>query len=116
LSVKPAGNSPTGTDQVYGAVPPEAASVAEYAVPTVPGGNVELVIVTGVPTTIERALVAVAPAASATRAVKFAVPAADGVPLMIPAFASRLIPAGIAPALMDHEYGATPPVRFKVAE
>ena len=34
FNVNPAGNAPLVSDQVYGVVPPEAVSVAEYAVPT----------------------------------------------------------------------------------
>jgi hypothetical protein len=34
-------------DQLYGETPPVAASVAEYAVPTVPAGRVVVVIVSG---------------------------------------------------------------------
>ena len=35
-SVRPAGSVPDVTDHVYGGVPPVAANVCEYAVPTVP--------------------------------------------------------------------------------
>jgi hypothetical protein len=48
-SVNPAGKVPTLTDHVSGAVPPLAASVVEgYAVPTVPLGSVDVVMVGGV--------------------------------------------------------------------
>jgi hypothetical protein len=36
--VTPAGKDPAATDQVYGAVPPAAVKVAEYATPTCPFG------------------------------------------------------------------------------
>jgi hypothetical protein len=42
--VKPAGNAPELMLQLYGVVPPEAAKVVEYAVPTCPAGIVVLVI------------------------------------------------------------------------
>ena len=38
FSVSPAGKAPAETVQVYGVVPPEAASVLEYATPTCPSG------------------------------------------------------------------------------
>jgi hypothetical protein len=38
--VRPAGNAPPVTVQVYGAVPPDTARVAEYATPTDPLGKV----------------------------------------------------------------------------
>jgi hypothetical protein len=42
--------------------------------------------------------------------VKFDVPAAEGVPEIIPVAASRPNPAGRVPAEIDHVYGAVPPV------
>ena len=42
--VRPAGRLPTVTDHVYGGVPPVAARVCEYAVPTVPLGSGEVVV------------------------------------------------------------------------
>ncbi len=47
-SVTPPGNAPELTFQVYGVVPPLAASVVEYAVPTWPEGTELVEIVTGV--------------------------------------------------------------------
>ena len=46
--VKPPGNAPELIVQVYGLVPPEAASNVEYAVPTLPEGTEAVVICTGV--------------------------------------------------------------------
>jgi hypothetical protein len=43
-SVKPAGSAPELMLQVYGVVPPDAASVVEYAVPTWPAGTEVVVI------------------------------------------------------------------------
>jgi hypothetical protein len=39
LKIRPAGNDPDRTVHEYGSVPPEAVSVVEYAVPTVPLDN-----------------------------------------------------------------------------
>jgi len=44
FSVKPAGSVPLVNDHVYGVVPPVAASVVEYTVPTCPAGNDVVVI------------------------------------------------------------------------
>src|SRR5687768_6731002 len=53
--------------------------------------------------------------ASLTRAVKFDVPAAVGVPEMAPVLALSTNPAGSAPAEIDHEYGVAPPDATSVA-
>ena len=47
--VKPAGNVPVGTENVYGAIPPDAVTVVVYDNPTIPFGIVvgEIVIVAG---------------------------------------------------------------------
>jgi hypothetical protein len=44
LKLRPAGNAPDTTVHEYGVVPPVAANVAEYAVPTIPLGNETVVI------------------------------------------------------------------------
>ena len=46
LTVRPEGNCPARTLQVYGGVPPVAASVALYATPTVPFGKLVVVMTT----------------------------------------------------------------------
>ena len=56
----------------------------------------------------DNAAVAEADALSVTRTVKLLVPAAPGVPDMVPAGA-RLNPAGSDPLATDHEYGGDPP-------
>jgi len=48
LSVRPAGREPELSDQLYGVVPPLAASVAEYGVPCVLPANEVVVIDKGV--------------------------------------------------------------------
>ena len=47
---------------------------------------------------------------SATLKVRLAVPAAVGVPEMVPLAAARLRPAGSVPLVMDQVYGVVPPV------
>jgi hypothetical protein len=47
---------------------------------------------------------------SATVAVKLTVPAAVGVPEMIPSDGMRLRPAGRMPEEIDHMYGTAPPL------
>jgi hypothetical protein len=49
----PAGSAPLATDQVYGVLPPVAASVAVYATPTCPAGSEVVVIVIGCGCTAE---------------------------------------------------------------
>ena len=51
-SVRPFGNLPAMRVHVYGATPPVAASVCEYAAPTVPGGRLVVVIASGATTTV----------------------------------------------------------------
>ena len=45
--LNPADNDPADTDQLYGVVPPLAASAAEYALFTCPPGKDDVVIWTG---------------------------------------------------------------------
>jgi hypothetical protein len=101
--LSPAGTAPVVTDHVYGAVPPVAASVCEYAVPTVPLGSGELVVIDKLAGLIvsANAFVAVWVPLSAARTVKFAVPVVVGVPLNTPPL-DKLSPAGSAPAVTDH--------------
>jgi hypothetical protein len=54
--------------------------------------------------------------ASVTVAVRLAVPAAVGVPEMIPVDAAKLSPAGRLPALIDHVYGVVPPFACSTVE
>ena len=46
VRVKPAGRFPEETVQLYGVVPPEAASAVEYATPATPFGKLDVVMVT----------------------------------------------------------------------
>ena len=112
-SVSPAGSAPDNTDQPYGVVPPVAANVWLYAVPTVPVGSGDDVVIDSAAgsTVTENAFVAVPPPLAWT--VKFETPAADGVPLKTPAEES-VSPAGSAPDNTDQPYGVVPPVAANV--
>jgi len=59
---------------------------------------------------MDRALDAVAPAASLTRTVKLNEPTVVGVPLMAPVLAFTLSPSGSDPVEIAQLYGAVPPV------
>jgi hypothetical protein len=114
--VSPAGRSPAVVLHVYALVPPLAARDCEYACPTVPPGNDDVVTVNGASdTAMLNPFSAVAPELSVTCTVKFAVPGADGVPLIVPPDAS-VSPDGRAPALMPHEYPPVPPLAASVCE
>src|SRR5579872_5941660 len=115
FSESPAGSVPALTVQLYGAVPPFAVKVCEYAVPTIPLGSAEVVIVKPAPIMIVRGTLAFAPELSATWTVKFEVPAVDGVPATPPELFSES-PAGSVPALTVQLYGAVPPFAVKVCE
>ena len=116
LSWSPPGNAPAVIDQVYGAMPPEAVSVCEYATPTAPLGRVgELVMVTEL-IWIENAWLALTDALSATCTVKLNVPVAVGVPVMAPVPAFSSSPPGSDPIVTDHVYGCVPPEAVSVCE
>ena len=88
-------------------MPPLAAKVVEYDVPTCPEGNEIVEIVTGVTaaaTVMLRAFVAVCcgEEESLTWTVKVEVPADVGVPLIWPVEAASVRPAGKVPELSDH--------------
>jgi hypothetical protein len=116
LSDSPAGSEPDATDHVYPPVPPFAASVCEYAAPTVPLGSEEVAIASaGGSIASDNGAVAVVPAESCTCTVKFEVPAADGIPEIAPAPLSDS-PAGSEPEATDHLYPPLPPVAASVCE
>jgi len=81
--VSPAGSDNSDTDQVYGVVPPVAANVWLYAVPTVPAGSGLAVLIESAAgfTVTLNAFVAVPPPVAWT--VKLEVPAVVGVPLIM---------------------------------
>ena len=113
--LNPAGSDPLATDHVYGGDPPVAFSGCEYATPTVPAGNEEVVIVkAGALIVNDKAAVADPVALSVTLTVKLDDPAAVGVPDIVPP--ERLNPAGSDPLATDHVYGGDPPVAFSGCE
>lgn len=86
LRETPAGKDPVLTDQVCEPVPPVAVKVCEYAVPTVPLGMVEALLIAMAAATVrDSVLVMVAPAASVSRMIGLLTCAAVGVPLKTPA-------------------------------
>jgi hypothetical protein len=111
----PAGSDPVEMDHVYGGDPPVALSVWEYATPTVPAGNEEVVIrKAGALVVNDNGAVADTDALSVTLTVKFDDPAAVGVPdIVLP---ERPRPAGRVPLEMDQVYGGDPPVASSVCE
>src|SRR5512134_3616853 len=114
--LSPAGRLPAETDQLYGVVPPVAARVWLYAVPTVPPGRLDVEIVgatCAAATAMERARVEERPLLPVTWTVKLDVPTVVGVPLIVPPV-DRLSPAGRLPAETDQLYGVVPPVAARV--
>jgi hypothetical protein len=107
-SAKPVGRLPLDIDHVMGAVP-VAVSGWLYDVPTVPLGNV-VVVMTGataeVPIVIDNAFVSL-PALLVAFTVKLNVPIAVGVPEIVPPEYS-VSPFGRLPLANDHVKGAVP--------
>jgi hypothetical protein len=120
LSVKP-GTLPLVIDQVYGVTPPVAANVVLYAVPTVPLGNGDIVVIdnAGVAAIVNVKLLLavwwVGLVESVTWNVGEKLPDAVGVPLNAPVDAFNVTPAGKLPLVIDHVYGVVPPVAASVA-
>ena len=99
--LNPAGSDPVAMDHVYGGDPPVAFSGCEYAMPTVPAGKEEVVMLKpGALITSDRGALADTDALSVTLTVKLEDPAAVGVPEIV--LPERLNPAGSDPAAMDH--------------
>ena len=120
LTARPVGRVPVFNCQVSVPVPPVAASVAEYAVPTTPLGSeeVEIVSVNGAIVSV-RFLVAVCaePLESVTVKVSgVAVAGAVGVPPICPVAPFNVNPAGSVPAVNCHVYGPVPPMAARVWE
>jgi hypothetical protein len=89
---------------VYGVVPPAAASIVEYAVPTVPLGRLVVEIIrTGliVMANVNAAVCGV-PSESVTFTVKVDVPTTVGVPEITPDDSFNVRPDGRAPDEMLH--------------
>jgi hypothetical protein len=110
LNESPAGKVPLVSDHVYGAVPPVAPKVAEYALPTCPFAK-EVVVIErslGAAAVIVSArltlLVGAGLLASVTLNVSgMLLTATVGVPLIAPVAAFSDKPAGNAPAVGDQE-------------
>jgi hypothetical protein len=90
-------------------------SPCEYATPTVPAGNDDVVMLNGGGLIrIDSAAVVDAAALSVTFTVKFDVPAVVGGPEIV--LPERLNPGGSVPLETDHVYGGVPPVAFSPCE
>jgi hypothetical protein len=118
--LRPAGSDPEVTVHEYGVVPPEAARVDEYAVPTVPLGSEAVVTVSVNPvalTLMDNCLEAcwAGEEESVTCTVKLDWPLLVGVPLIVPLL-PRLRPGGSDPDVTVHEYGVVPPEAIRVDE
>jgi hypothetical protein len=101
LRLRPSGRDPLSNDQTYGGDPPVAVSPWEYAIPTVPAGNVELVMVRARELMVTNSgIITEVDALSVTLTVKRDEPVAAGVPVMVPA--TRSSPAGSDPLTTDH--------------
>lgn len=115
-SVSPAGRFPDVIDHVYAGVPPLACNVRAYAVPSVPDGNDNVVIVSELAPLAATAIDSTADAVcagfpeSVTRIVKLEVPLATGVPEITPVDAASVKPRGRAPDVSDQVYAPVPPV------
>ena len=97
-------------------MPPAATSACEYALPAVaPGRDADVEIVSPATITSVNCWLAVAAVLPLTCKVNGNVPAAAGVPVMVPAEPSAS-PAGSAPAVSVHVYGGVPPTAVSVCE
>ena len=104
-SEMPAGRAPAVTAQVYGAVPPVAASVCEYELPAAPGSVVPVVMLKGAALgaiVMANCLLAVAWLESATCTVKVSVPVVERLPDRTPVEAFSESPDGSVPDETDH--------------
>ncbi|CAB4886207.1 unannotated protein [freshwater metagenome] len=89
-------------------MPPEAASVTLYDVPTAPLASDAVVTVTGAAIVMERDFVATSDAESVILMLKLEVPAAVGLPPISPVDGFSKSPAGSDPLLTLHAYGVVP--------
>jgi hypothetical protein len=103
LSVNPGGSEPLAIDHAYGLVPPVAASVREYWLPTLPFGSdvVVMLRVWAAAIVMLNCLVAICAALSVTRTVKVNIPAAVGVPEIAPVDEFSESPLGREPLTID---------------
>lgn len=103
FSVNPPGKLPAVMEYVNGGNPPPATKADVYGTPMVPtlAGHVRVIVS---PMLMEQEIVTVPaapPTESTTRALKLKTPAAVGVPVMAPVFASRFSPPGRLPELIE---------------
>src|ERR1700687_3875840 len=115
--VRPGGSAPERTRNMVGGEPPLAARLAEYGMPTPPAGSEAPPRTRRSKTRRASALVTREGgfALSVTCTISMEVPAAVGVPRMVPPASTRR-PAGRVPPASDHLYGAVPPAALSVAE
>lgn len=111
FSVRPVGNVPEATAQVYGAVPPRTRMPPMYGTLTTPTGGAVSVSVISVPCTVmvTGAVVVLAGLAESVAVmVTVETPGVVGVPVMTQLLFS-VRPAGSAPEATEQVYGAMPP-------
>lgn len=110
-SVRPAGNVPEATEQVYGGVPPRTRTTPMYGTLTTATGGAVMVSVTRLPSTVMvtgDVLVLAGLAESVAVMLTVDVPGRVGVPVITQLeFSTR--PAGSEPDATEQVYGATPP-------
>ena len=108
FNASPVGSVPEVSVHAYGAAPPLAVIVCEYAFPTCPFARKVVEMLTGVsaPVTVMLsafvAVRAVGAVESVTNKVKLKVPEAAGIPEIAPIGPAKLRPGGITPELMLH--------------
>lgn len=117
FSDKPVGRVPLVKLQVYGVVPPVAASVVLYATLICPLGR-ELVVIANVAGAIVSVRLTVFVCFELSESCTWnvsgvLVTVAVGVPVIVPVDTFKLKPAGTVPFVMDHVYGVVPPLAAK---
>jgi hypothetical protein len=103
----PAGSAPVVTPHVIGAVP-VAARVCVYTDPVTAAGKGDVVVMPGGVFTVRVSDLELEPPALVALTVKVKMPAAVGVPLMMPLEDAKENPAGSAPLVTLHVIGAVP--------
>jgi len=120
INVSPAGSVPPVIEHVYGFVPPVTPMDSLYGTPTVPFGRLVSVKLNGPGGLIVRLsgplVLSCGLELSTTLTVRFEIPAAVGVPLIVQPFPVKVRPAGSVPPVMLQVYGAVPPFTRIVAK
>ena len=110
LSVNPAGSAPLLV-QVLPPDPPIAESDCEYGTETMPLGRTDVATVSGRGSTvIWSGCVSLSFSLSTTRTLKLKLPAALGVPAIVPELLSSARPPGKPPDAIDQVKGCFPPL------